>query len=762
MADSIDVAAIQSAVNEAARQLSRLASSFTGGAASVGTAAGNLGNSVKNVGAGMVRLRNDLDRNRLSTAQATAQLQGLSDELNELESQFGRSAASDRIRTQQLSMATEIAANEIKNQAGGMAKAGLVAAFEYYKNQVLTAARSIQSNAGGMQAAFDLQNQALTDQIAILNRLSGAAESATAVFAAIPSPLSRLAAGVTATAGFFAGLGAAALGLEKEGLEVIQKEMVKTAESFKIVTAAGALFANGMGDVRANAKDAGLDVVEFGKIVAQNGDTISLLGGTVAEGTKKFVAVSKALDSSRIGLFKLGFTAEQQAQATIDYMEMLQKTGQNINKSPAELAIGTRDYLVQLRALSAATGEDVKKIQARQKEAAMQAAVNAKLSQGGEAMNAKFRNLVGRFPGYEKAIQQLFTIGEVVDPVMAVMLANNRELDQALRQGVANIENNNIDAEQAYRLQEEFMGRNGRAIRDNALQMQSVTGVAALTTGSLQEYADAASKARLLGTKAAEQGAQSTLDQAKNLAETTDDLTKNIAEADKAFLDAARRFNEDINPLLKQNSEQLTEILIEGNNKLRTALNLLPVTLNQIRGNPATETELQRERIQTIPGSEAAQDALSGGMAAGGISAGPKSGYLQLLHGAEAVVPLPNNRSIPVSLKLDNSQLMTKDLNANFGTVLSGFKQLIDTNIAVLAQRPQTDPAMPTFTTAIESVVDKSTELNTIMAAVKAQIENGTQQQLAAMQQQIDKMDRLVSAVQDNVRYSERIANELG
>jgi hypothetical protein len=38
------------------------------------------------------------------------------------------------------------------------------------------------------------------------------------------------------------------------------------------------------------------------------------------------------------------------------------------------------------------------------------------------------------------------------------------------------------------------------------------------------------------------------------------------------------------------------------------------------------------------------------GKAKGGISTGPLSGYQETLHGTEAVVPLPDNRSIPVSL----------------------------------------------------------------------------------------------------------------
>lgn len=39
------------------------------------------------------------------------------------------------------------------------------------------------------------------------------------------------------------------------------------------------------------------------------------------------------------------------------------------------------------------------------------------------------------------------------------------------------------------------------------------------------------------------------------------------------------------------------------------------------------------------------------GYAVGGIAKGPQSGYPVMMHGTEAVVPLPNNRSIPVDLK---------------------------------------------------------------------------------------------------------------
>jgi hypothetical protein len=41
--------------------------------------------------------------------------------------------------------------------------------------------------------------------------------------------------------------------------------------------------------------------------------------------------------------------------------------------------------------------------------------------------------------------------------------------------------------------------------------------------------------------------------------------------------------------------------------------------------------------------------------AKGGISMGPRSGYLATLHGPEAIVPLPDGKSIPVKMDANNS-----------------------------------------------------------------------------------------------------------
>jgi hypothetical protein len=53
--------------------------------------------------------------------------------------------------------------------------------------------------------------------------------------------------------------------------------------------------------------------------------------------------------------------------------------------------------------------------------------------------------------------------------------------------------------------------------------------------------------------------------------------------------------------------------------------------------------------------------------AGGGVASGPNSGYGATLHGTEAVVPLPNNRTIPVELSGKNSGPVNTTINVNMG-----------------------------------------------------------------------------------------------
>ena len=66
----------------------------------------------------------------------------------------------------------------------------------------------------------------------------------------------------------------------------------------------------------------------------------------------------------------------------------------------------------------------------------------------------------------------------------------------------------------------------------------------------------------------------------------------------------------------------------------------------------------------------------------GGVSKGPVSGYSATLHGTEAVVPLPDNRSIPVSL---DSSSITAAVNQQSG-ILAEILRAMQNNNSIASQ----------------------------------------------------------------------------
>ena len=57
------------------------------------------------------------------------------------------------------------------------------------------------------------------------------------------------------------------------------------------------------------------------------------------------------------------------------------------------------------------------------------------------------------------------------------------------------------------------------------------------------------------------------------------------------------------------------------------------------------------------------------GYSDGGIASGPKAGYPAILHGDEAVVPLPDGKKIPVDLNIPNRGQMAESSQQNNVTV---------------------------------------------------------------------------------------------
>ena len=121
------------------------------------------------------------------------------------------------------------------------------------------------------------------------------------------------------------------------------------------------------------------------------------------------------------------------------------------------------------------------------------------------------------------------------------------------------------------------------------------------------------------------------------------------------------------------------------------------------------------------------------GFKTGGISRGPTEGYTQLLHGTEAVVPLPDGKAIPVDLAGLDKSLMSAigNMAGPTNTPYAAFKR---PNVEVEQQKP------------VSVQLPELRELNTKMT-----------DQMSAMQIQISRLSEMVDILRRSMNVNEKI-----
>ena len=175
-------------------------------------------------------------------------------------------------------------------------------------------------------------------------------------------------------------------------------------------------------------------------------------------------------------------------------------------------------------------------------------------------------------------------------------------------------------------------------------------------------------------------------------AETSSGFNTNINLATDRLNDMRVALQNDVTPALRRFATDVPKILLEARQKLIDAGILEgPKSLSGGPGGFDLNAEKARNRANPYAVgpdfvnpdniNQWAMDRQKG-KASGGISQGPESGYNEVLHGTEAVVPLPNNRSIPVSL---DSSSITAAVHQQTG-VLSEILRVMQNNNSLTSQ----------------------------------------------------------------------------
>jgi hypothetical protein len=131
--------------------------------------------------------------------------------------------------------------------------------------------------------------------------------------------------------------------------------------------------------------------------------------------------------------------------------------------------------------------------------------------------------------------------------------------------------------------------------------------------------------------------------------------------------------------------------------------------------------------------------------AKGGIVDGTQLSFIGE-EGPEAIIPMPDGKSVPVSLQ--GAEKM-------FAGAMAAQK---DKSSAPSA--PSGDIAA-SVAAAVESAMSGPNGFGKSIGELKTQMADSGQQQVGILQQQIEKLDALVTAMQDSADSNRRIANEM-
>ena len=479
--------------------------------------------------------------------------------------------------------------------------------------------------------------------------------------------------------------------LAKFGIQVLAKEVDKTITAFHSISSTGATFANGMTGMRTAANSAGLTLETFASVVKNNQLAFYQTGLGMGEAARRIGGISKELRfgaASELGaqLQNLGYGFEEQTAIVAQYTASLNASGALRGKSDIELAELSAAYAKDLRTLQAVTGQDAQRIADEARITGMQSDILARLNpEEGMRFQAALRALPKEA---QKGFLEFVSSGgtAIVDGATNLMLKQSPRFEALIKDSYGAIYDSTKDATQVQREVLTQRALVGEEIREQLRTEGDVIGMSNRLLGGMggigQGFVDLRN-GLILATQTNEENTKKTIDTVDAAAKTGDAFTKLVTQTEAtanalkvAFEDRLTGPNGAITKFAKVSNEML-----EG---LESAMRRAGFDVKETGGSSTHESSVLGHLAKTTlaygaggalggsffgPGGTAAGgiagaaggltkgmiDIYKGQYAVGGIAEGPVSGYSATLHGTEAVVPLPDNRSIPVNL--DSSSL---------------------------------------------------------------------------------------------------------
>lgn len=625
--------------------------------------------------------------------------------------------------------------------------------------------------ADGINASSQLLSQGIGLAGQGMQSAASAGTAAGTALMALPGPVKI--AGV-ALAGFSSVVGMASgvlTGALQFANTFLAQEFVKTAKSFEQMSTSGAFFADGLTGMRNAAGSAELTLTDYSAVVAKNSVLLSQAGLGVAEGSKKLGAVTNQINASglRTELLKLGYSFQEQADLTAQYISDLSRSGTLGLKTNEQIAKETGKYAESLRILTSITGEDAAKRMDEARAQSMQFSVNRKLREleaSSPGITQRFNAALATMPKelQKGFIEQFVTGGAVVDRTTNILMAQIPEIQNTYDTANKIVNDASLTTDQATSQTAQSVADLGKAFDAAAGDMRAISDAALLgVTGPASDVTTSLNGLNTELLSFTDKGVKLATESVQKGKDAQDALTSSYALASKSVNDfqlEVQKIASDLLPayagILDESIRKLREVLGQAVSMAGPAKTGFAGFLDKF--SKAQEAGATGATLGTAAGAiggaafagvGALPGAIAGGTAGylsgvgkslweqytqgsyanGGISSGSTAGYPVTLHGTEAVVPLPDSRSIPVSLNFGAiaSGLMTKGIASDIG----------DAIVASATATPTASSQTPT---------------NDIVDAL--------QEQCGYMKAMIDRADQMIRNLEDQNRTSQQILNQ--
>ena len=482
--------------------------------------------------------------------------------------------------------------------------------------------------------------QATTDGLTMVGDVAGTAGNA----------LSKMPGwiGIIGTAfailGPIVGMVAKAMGkIGQEGLTLLQKEVEKTQKAFVAASSSGALFADGMTGMRNAAHKAGLTTDQFAEVLKSQSSNIAASGLGMTEGIKQLGQVKQIMKKSGVetSLMNLGFGFKEQAELVAETQANMARAGGG--KATAEqVATQTEKYAENLRLISNLTGEDAKAKMKQVREQNQILAFQNKVAEMGPEQQAQLEAAMANMTETDKKAlrDRIINNGVVIDKEAALAEATNAGA-KAQNEAIYNlVTSGKATAESVASVQAEYAD----SIKAGARANQSAA-VAAMYSGS--EGAKAIAKSNLDYLNQTTKVNKDTVAQAqadlKGAKETTDPLTQTVNAIETNAQNMKVALEQELTPAIGKFAKEL----LNAGESIAEMLERLGLKKS------AATTKIESERkawAAEAPGTRTDSGMDFSQFAVGGVVTRPTRAIIGEAGIPEAVIPMPDNRTVPVTI----------------------------------------------------------------------------------------------------------------